>query len=117
MERLKAQLCAAVERALKGQTTRPPEAGRLLWKAFLELSGTRTYSMAGPNPIQPSEVLAWCRLKAIPLEPRHVEIIFAMDRVWLDRGTAKASSPSDVPILPPISQQPLTAALLDAVMG
>lgn len=117
MERLKTQLCAAVERALNGQTTHPPEAGRMLWQAFLELSGTRTYSMAGPNPIQPSEVLAWCRLKGVPLEPRHVGIIFAMDRVWLDRGTAKAAAPSDVPILPPISKQPLTAALLDAVMG
>ncbi|MBB1498459.1 hypothetical protein [Paracoccus sp. MC1862] len=117
MDRLQNQLCAAVKAALAGGKVRPPEAGIELWKAFQRLSATRTYHPAGPNPIQPSEIAAWCQLMRMPLEPRHVEIILAMDGAWLDQAYARDRTPDGVKTLPPISQQPLTVALLDAVMG
>lgn len=116
-ESLKKQLCAAVAASPAGRKVRPPEAGIALWNAFQRLSATRTYHPAGPNPIQPSEVLAWCQLMGIPLAPRHVDIILAMDEAWLDQAYARDRTADGVKTLPPISRQPLTAALLDAVMG
>ncbi|MDS9467950.1 hypothetical protein RGQ15_10270 [Paracoccus sp. MBLB3053] len=117
MDRLKKQLCAAVKASLTGKKAYPPEAGRDLWNAFQGLSGTRTYNPAGPNPIQPSEIAAWCQLMRLPLEPRHVEILIAMDAAWLDHAYARTKAPDGVKVLPQISQMPITTALLDAMMG
>ena len=39
----------------------------------------------GPNPVQPSEVEAWCRLTGYRLSPWEVETLFAMDRAFLSR--------------------------------
>lgn len=117
MNRLKQHLCAAVVASLGGGKVVPPEAGRDLWNAFQRLSRSRTYSMQGPNPIQPSEILAWCRLMRQPLGPRHVETILAMDEAWLGRAYASSKAPEGVKTLPPVSKHPISAALLDAVMG
>lgn len=117
MNRLSRQLCDAVSTNLSGQKARPPEAGRDLWNAFQRLSATRTYHAGGPNPVQPSEVLAWCQLTRQPLDPGHVEIIFAMDRAWLERAYSGAKVRDGVKTLPPISAHPLSAGLLDAIMG
>lgn len=118
LNRLKKQLCAAVMAALTGRKVRPPEAGLELWNAFQRLSATRTYHPAGPNPIQPSEIAAWCQLMRMPLEPRHVDIITAMDAAWLDQAYARdRAAPDGVKTLPPVSQVPLTAALFDAVLA
>ncbi|WP_313349941.1 hypothetical protein [Paracoccus sp. (in: a-proteobacteria)] len=117
MDRLRKQLCAAVKASLAGQKVRLPEAGRALWNAFQGISGQRTYSMVGPNPIQPSGIDAWGRLMRLPLEPRHVAIIIAMDQAYLDHAYAAAKGPKGVKTLPPVSKTPLTAGLLDAVLG
>lgn len=117
MNRLSHQLCTAVTAGLRGEKGRPPEAGLMLWNAFQSLSAARTYHPAGPNPIQPSEIFAWCQLHRLPLAPRHVDILLAMDQAWLDHAYAKARAPDGVKALPPISAQPISAALLDAVMG
>lgn len=117
MDRLNRQLCAAVKSSLAGGSGRLPEAGLLLWNAFQGLSATRTYHAAGPNPIQPSEILAWCQLHRLPLVPQHVQILLAMDQAWLDHAYAAAKAPQGVQVLPPISKTPLTAGLLDAILG
>ncbi|WP_353428934.1 phage tail assembly chaperone [Paracoccus denitrificans] len=117
MNRLRKQLCAAVTASLTGQKGNPPETGRALWNAFQGLSVTRTYHPAGPNPIQPSEVLAWCQLHRMPMEPRHVEILLAMDQAYLDHAYAAAKRPEGVKAMAPVSKTPLTAGLLDAMFG
>lgn len=117
MDRLKKHLCAAVTAALRGEKGSPPEAGLLLWNAFQGLTATRTYHPAGPNPIQPSEIAAWCHLHRLPLAPRHVEILLAMDQAWLDHAYAAVKRPEGVKALPPVSKTPLTAGLLDAMLG
>lgn len=117
MDRLQRHLCAAVKASLIGQKGRPPEAGLLLWNAFQRLSATRTYHAAGPNPIQPSEIEAWCRLMGQPLQPRHVAVILAMDAEWLAQAYARTQAPDGVKVLAPVSQTPISAALLDAILG
>ena len=118
MSPLSRQLCAAVKAHLTGRKVPPPEAGVLLWNAFQRLSSTRTYHMAGPNPLQPSEIEAFCRTMRLPLEPRHVAILMEMDRAWLDQAYAgKAAEAKGVKTLPPVSQRSLSAALFDAVVG
>lgn len=116
-EHLKKHLCTAVTAALRGEKGSPPEAGLLLWNAFQGLTATRTYHPAGPNPIQPSEIAAWCQLHRLPLAPHHVDILLAMDQAWLDHAYAKARASEGVKALPPVSAHPISAALLDAVMG
>lgn len=117
MNHLKKHLCGAVTAALRGEKSRPPEAGLLLWNAFQSLTATRTYHAAGPNPIQPSEISAWCALMRQPLAPHHVDALLAMDQAWLDVAYSAARRPEGVKALPPISQMPLTTALLDAMLG
>ncbi|MDQ7775532.1 MAG: hypothetical protein Q4615_06285 [Paracoccus aminovorans] len=117
MSSLSRHLCAAVTSTLRGEKIRPPEAGLLLWNAFQGLSATRTYHPAGPNPIQPSEIAAWCRLHRLPLAPHHVDILLAMDQAWLDHAYAAAKTPPGVKVMAPVSATPLTAALLDVVLG
>lgn len=118
VNRLERQLCAAVRASLAGEKARPPEAGLTLWNAFQQISATRTYHAAGPNPIQPSEIEAFCRMMRLPFEPRHLRIIMAMDQAWLDRAYAVTKAPvAGVKILPPVSKQPLNAALADLVLG
>lgn len=53
----------------------------------------------------------------MPLLPHHVDTILAMDAAWLDQVYAQDRAPDGVKTLPPVSRQPLTSALLDAVMG
>lgn len=118
MSRLSRQLCAAVTASFAGGKARPPEAGRILWNTFRRLSLTRTYHAAGPNPLQPTEIEAFCRMMRLPLEPRHVAILLEMDRAWLDQAYAKTRrGPEGMKMLPPRSNQPLTAALADLVLG
>lgn len=114
--RLSRQLCAAVTAALRGDRVKPPEVGLPLWNVFQRLNTTRTYHMAGPNPISFAEVEAYCRLMRLPLEPRHVEVLLAMDQVWLEHVYARARQPPEgVKAIPPVTKQPMSAALLDAM--
>lgn len=117
-ERLKKQLCAALGRAMAGKPARPPEAGLLIWNTFMRLSARRTAFYGGVNPIQPSEVEAYCRLTRQPLEPHHVEMIFAMDNLWLERALSKETeAPEGVKTLPQRSSHGITPALFDAAFA
>lgn len=85
----------------------------------MHLSHARSYSAYAPNPISFVEIDAWCRLMRIPMRPIDVAIICAMDRAFIDAWCSKRDmkGPEGVKTLPPVSKQPLSAALLDAVMG
>lgn len=113
MQRLQAQLCAALTAHQKGGKARPPEAGIQLWNAFQHISATRTYNAVGPNPISYCEIEAWARLSRTPLAPQHVQILIAMDGAWLEQAYARNKIPEGTKALPPVSAQPLTAALFD----
>ncbi|SFB82173.1 phage tail assembly chaperone [Tropicimonas isoalkanivorans] len=89
-----------------GKAPNLPEAGRVLWGAFMALHRTRSYGGLGPNPITYQEIEAWCRLARMPLEPHHVEILTEMDREWLGGGKAD-----------PAPRSGITPALFDAVFG
>jgi hypothetical protein len=81
--RLERQLCAALDARLSGKPARVPEAGFIIWNTFQQLCARRTGYDGGMNPLQPSEVEAYCRLMRLPFEPHHVSILFALDDVWL----------------------------------
>lgn len=90
-DRLRAQLVTALKDHLRrGDRAEVPEAGGLLWEAFLELDGTRTYHAAGPNPIAFAEIDAWARLMGYPLARHHVATIRAMDSAMLGHVAEKA---------------------------
>ena len=118
MERLEEQLVEALRRHLAdGTPVRLPEAGRLLWRAFVELDATRTMHMAGPNPIPYTEIFAYARLTGLPLQPHHVQILRAMDTVLLEHFAASRGAPDGAKPPPRESKAPLTPALFDAMMG
>ncbi len=120
MDRLQAQLCAALTRHLRDKG-RPvvPDAGRGLWGIFTQLSGARGFHQYGPNPISFAEIEAWARLTRTPLQPHHVQIIKAMDAAFLEHFalTKGERTPDGVKALPRGSGQALSPALFDAALG
>lgn len=116
-DRLEKHLVAALERALDKKPARVPEAGRLLWQWFIALSETRTYHMAGPNPISFGEIEAFARLHRWPIEPRHVAIIRAMDAAWLAHAMARSGAGADKAAIPLSAAQDINPAAFDAVFG
>ena len=121
MSRLTDLLCAELRRQLQAKAQivpRIPAGGDLLFRWFLDLHQARTFHAAGPNPISHSEILAYARLMQWPIEPRHVAVLRAMDRTYLDcQFQTKSEAPEGVRTLPPISTAPVTAGLIDAMFG
>ena len=77
------QMIGIARAAAQGKPIRIPEGGRLLWRWFADLSASRTYHGAGPNPISYSEIEAYARLMRWPLRPDHVQMIRRMDDAFL----------------------------------
>lgn len=121
MKNLENLLCAELKRQLEtkgAHAVRIPAGGELLWRWFLDLGQTRTYHMAGPNPISFVEIEAYARQMRWPLEPHHIDILRAMDAAWLEHASKRAQpAPQGVKVLPQVSATPLTAGLVDAVFG
>lgn len=97
--RLERQMVNALRQHLDnhGRTVNVPEAGRIIWGWFADLCRTRTYGFSGPNPIAYSEIEAYARLYRWPLEKRHIDLILAMDRSYLQSaqtGMTKPTTPS-----------------------
>lgn len=115
MSRLQRQIIAALRSQLAGGRQRPPEAGVPLWNAFGHLSGHRTWHAHGPNPISFADLEAYCRLMRLPLEPAHVRILLAMDRVWLEEALVKLRPGTEV--ARPVSSATMTPELFDAIWG
>ncbi|MGK7661954.1 MULTISPECIES: phage tail assembly chaperone [unclassified Marinovum] len=114
--RLARRLCASLTAHLDGGRAIAPEGTSPIWNSFMALSRARTCGPAGPNPIGYPEIEAYARLMRIPLEPRHVDAIMAMDRVWMEFAYRKRV-PDGVKALPPRSGQPLTPAMFDLAAG
>lgn len=114
-------LCAELKRQLEGKgvsKTKIPAGGELLWKWFMALHKTRQAGMNGPQPITYAEIAAYSRIYSLPIEPRHVAILIAMDQAYLETVYKKQpQGPKGVKVLPPISKAPLTAGLFDAQFG
>ncbi|WP_105437507.1 hypothetical protein [Neorhizobium sp. T25_13] len=114
-------LCTELKRQLEAKGPRVvgiPAGGELLWQWFLDLNKTRTYHMAGPNPIGPSEILAYSKLTGWGIEARHVTILRAMDAVWIDHAYEKQpQAPDGVKTLPQRSGHNMTAGMFDAMFG
>uniref|UniRef100_A4WSA5 Uncharacterized protein n=1 Tax=Cereibacter sphaeroides (strain ATCC 17025 / ATH 2.4.3) TaxID=349102 RepID=A4WSA5_CERS5 len=111
-------LCAALLEHLEGGPARPPEAGLVLWNAFIALSRARRYSGGGPDALAFSEIAAWCALMRTPLLPEHVEILTQMDAVWLAHAyNERRRAPDGVKALPPVSKHGLTAQLFDVTVA
>ncbi len=91
---------------------RLPAAGGDIWAAFSGLSRRRTYHASGPNPITWEAIEAFCRLKRVPLEPHHVDLVIALDDVWLEHAARKAP-PSGAKTAPLVSAGALTPELFD----
>lgn len=108
VDRLRAQLVAALVSNLHGGPPRPPFAGLRLWGVFVALSAARRWSDAGPDPILPTEAEAWARLNACHLPPHHWAIIAAMDAAWL----TWARTPEAERVV-----GPLTGRAFDAMFG
>lgn len=110
-------LSSEIIRNLKaGDRPRIPAGGELLWKWFGDLSRTRPMGFGGPCPITYAEIDAYARLHRLPIEPRHVSVLVAMDRAFLD-ALDESKPPEGVKTLPPISTRPVTSALFDAAFG
>lgn len=118
MHRLERQLCEVVRLQCRGRRSRIPEAGRDLVEAFGRLAEARSWHANGPNPISFAEIESWCRLMRVPLQPVHITILRAMDAVWIEEFYKKReAAPEGQKTLPPMSQHPINAALLDAMLG
>lgn len=103
MRRFAELMAAALSQHLATRRrVRLPDGGGLFWSAFADLSAGRGYSERGPMPIGLEAIEAWARLSRVPLEARHVAVIRAMDRAWLEDARK-----------PP----PLTGAALDRALG
>lgn len=115
MSRLRKQLCTALEARMNGQKARTPDAGAELLDAFLALSRARSIGPHGPNPITWEALAAWSQVMRVPIRPDHAEIIMALDDVWMTRTMKRA--PEGVKTLPQVSKHPISAGLLDAMIG
>jgi hypothetical protein len=117
--RLSQLMCDALRGHLAGRSPRPPDAGLLIWRVFGDLAGRRTWHAHGPNPISHGEIEAYCRVMRLPLAPHHVDLILALDRVWLEHSinTLRAGTGGNRPEVPQVSQRPLSPDLFDAMTG
>ncbi|WP_395774062.1 hypothetical protein [Agrobacterium pusense] len=114
-------LCAELKRQLEGKGVAMvaiPAGGELLWKWFMALHKTRQAGVNGPQPITYAEIVAYSHINSLPIEPRHVAILIAMDQAYLETVYKKQpQAPEGVKVLPPVSKAPITAGLFDAMFG
>jgi hypothetical protein len=116
--RLDRQLSDAMkEHLITGKPPRIPEAGRLLWSLFVEISASRTYHAAGPHRLAFAEIEAWARLHRWALEPHHIETICELDRAWLEHAPAKRRQATSGTRTFNQKGPAMTAAMFDAVFG
>ena len=94
--RLDDLLVAALKRHLLGGRPVVPEAGVLLWNLFMQISASRTYHAAGPNPISYGEIVGFSHINRWPLQPHHVETIRALDDAWLEHAYRKMQGEKDI---------------------
>lgn len=104
-----------MRRQLDGKPSPLPAPGQLVWRWFLDLCRTRTSHGYGPNPLAYAEIEAYARLYRWPMEPRHVDMILALDRVWIEQARIRADNADGANPRGPA--QPLTPDAFDAVFA
>lgn len=67
-----------------------PDAASHIWATFIELHDGRTYGMSGPNPISYDIIKAWCDLTGVELYPWEIELIKALDNLWIKTTSEEA---------------------------
>ena len=55
-----------------------------VWQDFTELSASRQQTWEGPCPITFSDIVAWCRVTGKQPSTFRSDVIFAIDKAWLD---------------------------------
>jgi hypothetical protein len=105
-------LLRAARAHFAGEKLDLPEGAGVIWEMFAALHETRGIGFNGPEPIRFAEIQAYAALMRWPLEARHVSLIRALDRAWLEHaatggGRAASGGPA----------QPVNPAAFDAVFG
>ncbi|MDW9772737.1 hypothetical protein GOA89_13095 [Sinorhizobium meliloti] len=118
---LKAAMAAEMRRAVEtGRRPRWPAGGEQLAAWFVELSDRRTWHATGPNPISYPDMIAWASLMRWPVQPRHIEILVALDNAWIGAFYAKRGTKEqqkDIKTLPARSAHAVSPKLFDAIFG
>lgn len=112
---LSKRLCDTLKAHLDGYPVALPPPGALVWSWFLALCRTRPANGFGPHPISYGEIEAYARLYRWPIEPRHVDMILAMDRVWMDHARHNVGNSHTTP--PPGPGVEMTPEAFDAVFA
>ena len=60
-----------------------PDLADNVWGYFAALSSRRGYGMSGPLPITYESIFAWCNLYRVRLSLWEMEVIEALDSLWL----------------------------------
>lgn len=60
-----------------------PDRAAYVWEVFLDMHTGRTYGMSGPNPLSWGDIKAWCDLRGIVLLSWEVDILKALDMLWV----------------------------------
>jgi hypothetical protein len=107
----RALVAALADHLATGKPPRIPAGGELVWRWFLDLNATRGQGFAGPLPIGYAEISAYRHITRWPIEPRHVDLIMALDRAFLDHHySSNRSAPER-----PVARQAMTAQVFDAM--
>lgn len=61
-----------------------------VWADFIVLSGKRTSSGFGANPLLHSEIESWCRLTGTSLTAFEIELIDRLDRKYLEHSAKQS---------------------------
>lgn len=68
------------------------DALEALWASFLELSFSgRSYIEGGPLPLSSTEILSWCQLNQLTLQPWELRAIRLLDTAWLSAQRKEAA--------------------------
>lgn len=116
------QFCAAMVEALclhldEGANFSLPAGGEMIWAWFVDLSAGRGWRGGAPVALQWSEIAAYCRVLGHPIEPRHVEILRAMDLAYLRHMARQQPKAGAQEAAKPVSRTKLTGGLFDAMFG
>lgn len=116
IERLKRQLARALEDHLRSpkQPIELPEAGRLIWTWFNDLSQARSWHANGPNPIAYVDIAAYAVLMDWPLRPYETSLIRFLDETYVNAFyESRRTDASGVKKLPQRSEQAVSPELFD----
>lgn len=109
MKRLEKLLCDALRVHMEtGKPPAVPLAGVALWQVFAAISPGRAWGQHGPQALTVAEIREQGELAGLPLELRHVDVIRALDRQWLEL-VAKGQDGKPLPVM--------TAEIFDAMYG